>query len=344
MAHDYRAYLFNFSASYFGGGLKRILAYLKWFNAQGGACFILNHRLKGIEHNFPANRYHFLCQNSIEKAMNYSSSLNRFITEFGNIDLYYSYGIPLPYRPGRVNWFHLANVLTLMNARKYVHFKRSLELRLLGFLIKRSIRRADVISAESESSLAHFEHSLKNKLVLSVNGSDDEITAYRNKTSKVENRAVAVGTCQYKCIDDVYKIYLNLRKYSPELSLVIVGIKEDIPDSIKEDNLVVMPEVLSQPQVCELLKSAKYYITSTLIENSYNAASEGAFLAQESFVSDIGPHRELLKGTRFKVMNNLGTRVASLQVRREDLNVLHLKTWDQVIVEVINVVQAYRST
>jgi len=344
---DYKSHLFNFSSSYFGGGLKRILAYLQWFNEQGGACFVLNDRLKGIEKTFPANRYCFLRQHSIAKIFNYSAKLNQFIAEVGEIDLYYSYGIPLPRKVGRVNWAHIANVLTLIRSGKYISFRRSLELQLLGFLLKNSMKYADVISAESESSLSLLNRSLKAKLVVSVNGSDEEITAYKdqsdfNTTSHIENIAVAVGTCRYKCMDDVYKIYLHLRESNPSLHLIIVGIKEDVPAYIQKDKLVILRGVLSQLHVCNLLKNAKYYITATLIENSYNAASEGAFLAKEAFVSDIGPHRELFKNVSYKVINNLNTRVASLYVQRQNLNLSNLKPWVQVINDMIHTTQCER--
>lgn len=340
MSYNYKSYLFNFSNSYFGGALKRILAYLQWFNEHGGACFVLNYRLQGIEKKFSANRYCFLRQNSIAKVFNYSSRLNQFIANTGEVNFYYSYGIPLPYKVGKVNWIHIANVLPFIRTR-YVSFKRSLELQLLGFLIKNSMRYADVISAESESSLNLLDRSLNAKFVVSVNGSDEEIIAYKDQsffknTLHTENIAVAVGTCQYKCIDDVYKIYSHLRRSNPDLHLIIAGIKEDVPAHIQEDNLVILQGVLPQLEVCNLLKKAKYYITTTLIENSYNAASEGAFLAKESFLSDIGPHRELLKNVKYKVINNLGARVSSLYVNREDMNLDNLKSWNQVISDMIH--------
>lgn len=344
MNHKYKSYLFNFSASYSRAGLKRLLAYSKWFNENGGARFIVNYRLKEIENTFPENHYHFLRQNSLERALNYSHQLNRFIAEAGAIDLYYSYAIPLPYKPGRANWFHLGNVLLLTNKIMYVPLRRYLELQLLELLTKNGLRHADIISAESESSLELFNKSLRTKLVVSVNGSDDEIEVFKERlnlksTSEVDNIAVAVGTHRYKCIDDVYKTYVHLRQSNPGMRLFIVGEKEDIPSYILKDNLVILQGLLSQPQVCTLLKSAKYYITSTIIENSYNAASEGAYLAREAFVSDIGPHRELLKGMKFKVVDNLNTRVASFHVHRKDLSVNNLKSWDQVIVDMIHVVE-----
>jgi len=340
VTQNYQSYLFNFSCSHFGGALKRIHAYLKWFNEHGGACFVLNYRLKGIEKTFPANRYCFLRQHALAKVLNYSYTLNQFIKKMGTIDFYYSYGIPLPYKPGRVNWMHIANVLTLVNPRQHVPFKRSLELQLLGLLIKRSLKHADIISAESEATLSCLKHPHTANLVVCVNGSDEEIMAHQSqldleKSFQTDNIAVTVGTCQYKCVDDAYKIYLHLRESNPQLVLVIAGIKEDVPAHVQRDPQVELRDVIPQLAVCDLLKRAKYYITSTVIENSYNAASEGAFLAKESFLSDIGPHRELLKGVGYQVINHLGTRVASLYVTRKDLNANNLKSWHQVISEMI---------
>jgi len=118
--------------------------------------------------------------------------------------------------------------------------------------------------------------SYQAQLVVSVNGSDEEITSQSD--SRLENIAVAVGTCQYyKCIDDVYKIYLHLHQSDPSLRLVIAGIAKDVPNYIQKDERVILRGVLTQLQVCELLKHAKYYLTATSIENSYNAASEGVF-------------------------------------------------------------------
>ena len=340
MNQSYHAYLFNFSASYFGGALKRITAYLDWFNRHGGAHFVLNKRLQGIENKFTHNRYCFIQQNSLTRVLNYSPLFNQFVKKIGPIDFYYSYGVPLPCKLGKVNWLHIANVLPFVNARQYVSLRRSLELQLLGFLIKNSMKHADIISAESEASLRLIKYSKPVQCAVSVNGSDEEIAAHQTKAhlhdaSAMKNSAVTVGTCQYKCIDDVYKIYLNLRESNPTLTLVIAGIKEDVPDYIKQDERVVLAGVLPQLEVCALLRQAKYYITATLIENSYNAASEGAYLAKESFVSDIGPHKELFKNIPYRTINNLGTRLPSLHVNRNDMNVVNLKSWDQVIQDML---------
>lgn len=344
MNRSYQTFLFNFSASYTGGGLKRFMAYSNWFNEHGGASFIVNYRLDGVDKQFPVNKYFFLRQSRFSRAINYSSQLNNLIADAGPIDLYYSYGIPLPRKVGRVDWFHLNNVLPLTKEIVPMPLKRRLEMRLLGFLINRCLKYPDVISAESDTSIGLFDKSLSDKLFVSVNGSDDEISAYENGTGDgingdVEDIAVAVGTYYYKCIDDVYKVYYHLLKSNPNLRLIIIGVREYIPAYVLKEPCVVAKGVLSQPDVCDLLRRSKYYITSTVIENSYNAAAEGAFLARESFLSDIGPHRELLKGVKFERLDNLGTRVASIHAKSADLDLRNLKSWDQVISEMVNLVR-----
>ena len=317
------------------------MAYSRWFNEHGGSSFIVNHRLDGIDKKFPANKYFFLRQSRLSKAINYSGQLESIIEGDGRIDLYYSYGIPLPFKAGRVNWFHLSNVLPLTDEQVPLPLKRRLEMRLLGLQIRRCLKYADVVSAESESSANLFDKLHASKLFVSVNGSDDEISSYEKGVGsradrEVEDIAVAVGTYYYKCIDDVARIFHHLLESNRNLRLIIIGDRKYIPQYILEDSRVVAKGVLPQPEVCEWIRRSRYYITSTVIENSYNAASEGAFLARESFISDIGPHRELLEGVKVERLENLGTRVAVLHVKSSDLHLENLKSWDQVIVEMIN--------
>jgi hypothetical protein len=344
MNRSFQAFLFNFSASYTGGGLKRLMAYSRWFNEHGGASFIVNYRLEGIDKQFTLNKYFFLRQSRFSRAINYSSQLNKITADAGVIDFFYSYGIPIPRKLGRVNWFHLSNVLPLTKEIVPMPLKRRLEMRLLGFLINSHLKYADVISAESAMSMGLFDKHLSHKLFVSVNGSDDEINAYANEVEgdvkrDVEDMAIAVGTYYYKCINDVYKVYSYLLKSNPSLRLIIIGDIASIPSHVLKDHRVEAKGVLSQSEVCALIQRSKYYITSTVIENSYNAAAEGAFLAQESFLSDIGPHRELLKGANFERIDNLETRVACLNVKRADLCPRNLKSWDQVIKEMVNLVK-----
>lgn len=334
MSTSYESYLFNFSASYSSGGLKRLLAYSKWFNKNGGARFIVSHRLKGIEEQYPANSYRFLRQTLLERAFNSTGRLERLIAMDGPVRVYFSYGVPLPRRIAPVMWYHLSNVLTVVHAREYVPARLHYKYRLLGFLTLRTLRNADVISAESRSSLRALA-GVPARHVVSVNGSDDEIAAERDASlgadAPVDNVAVTVGTISYKMLNDVYRVFCRLRETNPGLRLEIIGAAELIPRRILRDPLVAARGTMPQPDVCRILRRARYYITTTLIENSYNAAAEGVFLARESFISDIEPHRELLSSVPVEVRNDFGTRIPVLHVQRNVLTTRNLKSWDQVV-------------
>ena len=54
-------FLFNFSASYSGGGFKRLQAFAKWFNQNGGAYFIIHPRCNDLKNEFQNN--HFIIAN-----------------------------------------------------------------------------------------------------------------------------------------------------------------------------------------------------------------------------------------------------------------------------------------
>ena len=70
-------------------------------------------------------------------------------------------------------------------------------------------------------------------------------------------------------------------------------------------------------------------------KNSYNAASEGIFLSEYSFISSIQPHLELLKNLPYKKckFNSLDDDV--LFLKKEELSAYNLKTWDQLIHEML---------
>jgi hypothetical protein len=73
----------------------------------------------------------------------------------------------------------------------------------------------------------------------------------------------------------------------------------------------------------------------TYIENSYNAASEGIFLADESYISNIGPHQELLDGIKFERIELSGLDRVIIHVKRDEISGCNLKSWDDVVSEMI---------
>jgi hypothetical protein len=86
-------------------------------------------------------------------------------------------------------------------------------------------------------------------------------------------------------------------------------------------------------EVIAELRRAKYYISTTLIENSYNAACEGIFFADESYISDIGPHRELVEGLGHQRVRLDESIRPLIHVLRNELTTAHLKSWAEVITD-----------
>ena len=84
------------------------------------------------------------------------------------------------FRFGKVNWFHLSNVLPLGARGIPLAVGERLKLGYLGWKIRRSLMNAQIISAESRSSLSLIDAQDAKRLFVSVNGSDDELAYLRN--------------------------------------------------------------------------------------------------------------------------------------------------------------------
>jgi hypothetical protein len=326
-------YLFNFAVSYSGGGFKRLYEYAKWFNGNGGAWFIIHPRCEDLIGEFPNNRFFLVSQPGYQRIFNDCGYLKKIETELGQPALYYSYGIPIYFRFGRINWFHLSNVLPLGSRGIPLPLFDRLKLAILGWKIRRNFQNADVISAESNFSLGLIEAEQTEKLFLSVNGSDDELT-YRQNCIK-QNIAVVLGTYRYKALEDSFYVYEMLRKINGELKLMIIGNEKTIPEKLRHNNSIIIAGLLRRSEVIEYLRKARYYISTTRIENSYNAASEGVFFADESYISDIGPHRELLASMPFDRVSVPNMTKPILHVNREDISGANLKSWESVITDMI---------
>jgi len=115
----------------------------------------------------------------------------------------------------------------------------------------------------------------------------------------------------------------------------LIGNKSGIPTQLMNNKDVVSTGVIQQGEVIEFLKKTKYYISTTLIENSFNAASEGIVFADESYISDIAPHRELLENEVFEQVSIPHACNSVLRVKREDITGKNLKSWDSIISELI---------
>ena len=142
-------FLFNFAVSYSGGGFKRLYEYAKWFSENGGAWFIIHPRCGSLINEFPNNQFFLAAQPRYERIFNDCGYLDTIWSEIGQPDLYYSYGIPTYVPFGKINWFHLSNVLPLGSQGIPLPLFDRLKLGYLGWRIIHNFQNADVISAES---------------------------------------------------------------------------------------------------------------------------------------------------------------------------------------------------
>ena len=229
-------FLFNFAVTRTGGGLKRLYAYSKWFNENGGALFIIHPKCDFLKKKFPKNKYFIVFQSRLERIFNDCKYLIKIKKEINKPDLYYSYGIPIYYHFGKINWFHVSNILPLSSRPwnlKLSLFDRLLRLNLLSFKIKKNFPNADIVSAESKNSLKIIKNQNIKEFFLSINGSDDELN-YLEKKLKVakENIAIIIGTQNYKAILESFFVFEYLKKQNKLLKLIIIGNAKNIPGSI----------------------------------------------------------------------------------------------------------------
>lgn len=328
-------FLFNFSSSYKDGGLKRIMAYVQWFNRHGGAYFIVNIRMQKLLCGYENNHYYYINPQKIEKALNRQNYLKKILNQLPfQPDLYYSYGIPIHSKIGKINWYHLSNVLPFISHSEYgLSLLRSIELKWLGYLTRKGYKNTEVLSAESNYSLSLLPSSSKFSHVFSPNGSDEEIKLFSQSIEyKVNNIAVIVGTVFYKDLDSSYNIFLRLQTKNSKLRLVVVGNDAMVPDKIKNDQRVDMMGELKHSEVVSLLSSARFYINTSKVENSWNAISEGIFLATESYISNIPPHLELIKiiqADNYELNNGL------IHIKKSNIVIDNLDLWSDIIKDMI---------
>jgi hypothetical protein len=335
-----KKYLFNFSASYIGGGYKRVYEYVKYFNDIGGANFILHPNCLKLKEQFPLNTYFFIEQTIFDRIFKDGKYLHDIIKRIEDIQFYYSYSIPIYTKVAKVNWYHISNILPLVSFKYPLNLIDHLKMFLIGVRIKKYFYNADIISAESIYTLSLVNEKHKSKLFLSVNGGDDEI--YNSKNLYLSNKlnlAVIIGTYKYKAIKDSYNIFIKLKNDNPYLKLIIIGNEKYLPKFLFNRTDIIIKGLLTRENVFQILSTARYYISTTLIENSYNAASEGIFFADESYISDIPPHRELLENIKFENVKFENSQRNFLFVNRKSCSTNNLKLWKSVIEDMIQKIE-----
>lgn len=329
-------FLFNFSASYTGGGYKRLHAYAGWFDKNGGAWFAIHPRCSQLIEEFPANRFFVIAHSPGRRLIDDWSYLNGIVRNTGQPRLYYAYGIPLYRRLGDVNWAHLQNILLVGRHDVALPPFLRAKLAVLGWRFRRGLRNADVVSAESHYSLQLMGQAGFRNLYLSPNGNDDALEGLRRSGPvSRDNIATAVGTISYKALEDTMTVFETLRRISPGLELVVFGAPEWVPAPLRRHPHVHLRGLVPRAQVIECLRRSRFFISTSRVENSSNAAAEGMYLAERSFVTDIPPHAELLFGERFERVELPGLSRPLLHVEMNRLHGANITVWDSVIRGVI---------
>jgi len=132
---------------------------------------------------------------------------------------------------------------------------------------------------------------------------------------------------------------LLLRLFGISASTVVVGFAISA-FFVTVSQLCFLRKLSAQhAQVINELRGARFYLSTTRLENAYGSAAEGIFLAPEALISDIPPHRDLLSGEPFETVHVPGLNLAMLRVRRRLLTGVNLRTWDSVIAEMLNITQ-----
>ncbi len=327
-------FLLNFAASYSEGGYKRLYGYASWFDRNGGAWFAIHPRCSHLIGEFPRNQFYLIRRSHLGRLYDdwgYLASIGQTI---GRPDVYYAYGIPLYLRFGLINWFHLSNVLTLHTRAIPLSLRDRLKYAVLGRRVRRGLALADVISAESHHSLGLIGTPGNAQLFLSVNGSDDELSYSRDVIpAHTDNIATVLGTYRYKALDESWRVFQQLKCDNSELKLVIIGDAAEVPPHLRRRPDVIVRGMLERSEVIACLRRTRFYVSTTYAENSSNAVSEGIFHAEQSYISDIGPNRELLRGSKFRRVFFAGLNRPLLHVRRNELSTGRLRSWDTVVSE-----------
>ena len=105
-----------------------------------------------------------------------------------------------------------------------------------------------------------------------------------------------------------------------------------IPSEIVNDKSIVITGEITHKEVIVLLSSAKFYINTSKVENSWNSASEGVLLATESYISKIEPHFELVKTI---ANNNYVFDGDLIHIKRKNISVDKLMEWSDIIQNMI---------
>lgn len=335
-------YLFDFSVSASGGGRKNCLEVAKWFRNNGGAYFIVNEKMRGELRGDSVNEYFYVSPSNLKRFFSEGYWLKKIQEQIGVVDFFFSYGIPVQKQVGKINWFHLSNIIPLDNRPEYSSTKkRYYEYELIKKRIEKMSDFVQCISAESKFALEALRGTMQHKgnTFCFRNGVEFEIINSKNQ----QNTAISVGTEKYKDLQNCLKVFDELKKSEKVVKLLIVGDESKIPQEILCREDIEATGVLHQEKVYELLRISQYYIHTTMIENSSNASIEGILLSENAILSDIEPHRELVEDPA-KYLKKIGaSEELYLQFNSADRDQLLIGSWPDAVNDLFREIQKVSS-
>lgn len=345
-------WLFNFSSSWNGGGLTRVIETVKWFDINFGAYFILNDKIKSqINAYSKKNKYFFVSPNKLKRLFFDGYYISEIIEEIGKPDIYFSYGIPIFNDIGTINWFHISNALSLKTKNISLPFSKRIQMWILRDRIIKSMKFADISTGESEFSINLLKKRLNKKNIkcfneVLPNGFNKEqfkdIQKYNRKSSC--KYAITIGAYSYKRIKTVLKLFFELKKTHLLEKLIIIGSIDQIPKSIINHKYIDIFSNISNEELFSLLYNAEYYYSASQIENSSIAAVEALILSKNLILSNIPSHAEMLRNFKTKklFLDNSKTEFIVLMEKDKDLNSNFIPfSWTEVNKKLFQIVDNY---
>ena len=344
-------WLFNFSSSYYGGGLRRLIESARWFDQNEGGNFIINENAFKVVKSFSnKNVYFSVSPSRLKRFLNDGYYLKDILHSMDTPDIYFSYGIPIFYKVGKVNWFHINNATSLTTDKINLPLKRKAEMILLKQRILSSLRFIQIISSESEYSLNLLRNSKNinsNEIYFHLlpNGfSKAEMKNVLRKVGTKEYYAITVGTYRYKQLSLAFDIFQLLKTKNPKLGkFIIIGDRKEVPRKMLKNHSVEVDSCDNREKLIQLLSDAEYYISASQIENSSIAALEGLILSKKVVLSDIPSHRELLKNNNFEEIYEENSKSRFLLASNDPDNKIEEKySWDQMISMHYEILEKYK--
>lgn len=291
--------VFDFSSSGSGGSLKRIQAYIDFFKkAEFKVIFLINKKALVSLNGLESVDYLVIEKSILSKLLCNQSHLN-FIKE--KPKCYFSYGFPISKKVGLMNWFHISNALPLNINIKYLDLFTFFKMIIVRFQYKFFCKTPDVVSGESRYTLKAYSDKIDPniKTVLLENGSSYNLNLKNNQSDSFRY-ALVVGTESYKRLFLAYKVFMSIKKTYKLKKIIIVGKLSWINCILKLNKNIITFNNPTKEEYISLISNSTFFISSSYVENSSNAALDGILFARYTILSDIPSHNEMLAAHKTK--------------------------------------------